>query len=367
MPGSRGFSEPETAFADPRLPRAAPGPHTRLGRVWDHCVRKLATTWHSRRQLPFDVRHFDARVEFFGRRLGFYYMYHPRRRLPYHKTDEEGFATIYINGRCHRQPTTHCLATMELFHRYLESGDERKKAFFLEKAELLLNARERVTLGGIDCDVWYFRFEVPSYAPHPVPWIGTLPQTWAISILCRAYQRTGQQRFLDSAVRSAGPFKVTVADGGLRWRDPQGRVYYEKHPYPGKLRHVLNGFIYSLMGLHELYRVTGNAGAKRLFDEGIATLACEEVLDRYDRGYVSAYDQGPWRGVGPALPRYHRLHVRQLLVLHRLTGIEAFRTRAERWYRYTQDPSCRLRWILESAFFRARNLPRYIREAAQRR
>ena len=352
---------PEGVPSDAPPSPASEVPRTWLGRMWAYGARQSAVIWR-KRKWPYDVRQFDPRVDFFGPRLGFHYIYHPEERLAHRETDERGFSIVHIGGRRRRQPTTHCHVAMHLFHRYLESHDEGLKAQFLHKADLLLEARERVTLGGTACDAWFFRFEVPSYAPHPVPWIGCLAQSWAISVLCRAHQVTGRQDFLDAAVGSMATYTVPVADGGLRWTDPAGRAYYEKHPYPGKLRHVLNGFMSSLMGLYDLYRATGSEEAKRLFDDGVATLACEDVLDRYDRGYISAYDQAPTRGALPSWPRYHFLHIRQLLVLHRLTGLEVFRARAERWYAYTRDPVCRLRWMLESAAFRARNIPRYIRQ-----
>jgi hypothetical protein len=329
--------------------------------MWECGARRLTFAWR-KRKWPFDVRHLDARVDFFGPQLGFHYLYHPLDRSAHRDTDEQGFSVIWGQGQWHRQPTTHCHVTMDHFHRYLETGDPASKDRFLKGARLLLDARHRTRLGHVTCDVWHFGFEVSAYVPHPLPWISCLSQSWAISVFCRAYQMTGCEDYLESARGAMAAYEAPVAEGGIRWTDRRGRVYYEEYPFPGKVRHVLNGFMSSLMGLYDLYRATSDKPAKHLFEEGVATVASPDVLDRYDKGYISAYDQGPWSGVQPYNPRYHLLHVRQLLVLHRITGIEALRATADRWHRYSRDPTCRLRWRLECLAYRMRNLPHYLRD-----
>jgi len=280
----------------------------------------------------------------------------------YREADVKGFSIININSQWYRAPVTHCHMAMRDFHRYLETGDEQERRRFLEKADLLLDAKTRVSLDGRDCDLWQCWVPVRGYLPHATPWISCLAQSWAISVFCRAYQMTGRQEFLDSAFRSMATYEVPVEHGGIRATDPENNVYYEEYAFVGQLRHVLNGFMSSLMGLYDLYRATEGKNAKRLFDEGIATVSSQNVLDRYDKGYISAYDQAPWRGVNSSSPRYHMLHIRQLLILHRITGIETLRERAERWYRYSRDPICRFRWTVGSTGYWVRSVPRICRQ-----
>jgi hypothetical protein len=98
--------------------------------------------------------------------------------------------------------------------------------------------------------------------------------------------------------------------------------------------------IFAMFGLHDVYRVLGDTRAKALFDAGIATLGRREVLDRYDLGFCSSYDQLPFR---LAIPRYNYIHVMQLYVLYRITGLTVFRDYAERWQVYSEAWRYRLR------------------------
>jgi len=52
---------------------------------------------------------------------------------------------------------------------------------------------------------------------------------------------------------------------------------------------------------------------------------------------------------------YHRLHITQLRVLHRLSGRGVFEERAERFARYFDNSASRARAFTEKALFKLRN------------
>jgi hypothetical protein len=54
----------------------------------------------------------------------------------------------------------------------------------------------------------------------------------------------------------------------------------------------------------------------------------------------------------PASRYYHRLHIVQLRVLHRMTGLATFNTFADRWQRYLDSPVKRGRALVEKAAFK---------------
>ncbi|VDD84189.1 unnamed protein product [Mesocestoides corti] len=194
-------------------------------------------------------------------------------------------------------------------------------------------------------------------------WCSAMGQGQGISLLVRAFNVTGEIRFLKAASRALEPFTRPVQHSdacGVRayFLGQSDLPWYEEYPaVPGVF--VLNGFIFSLVGLFDLSQVTlGNAdptivsNASHLFDEGINTLV--RVLPLYDSGTGSFYDlrhlnlahsyhasheigrlwQGkhraePWdrtlRAVLKAGPnrarwQYHRVH---LLQLHQLSAVLA--------------------------------------------
>ena len=104
-----------------------------------------------------------------------------------------------------------------------------------------------------------------------------------------------------------------------------GRVTYEEYPAQ-PAPHVLNGMIFALFGLWDLLRAQpDDARAKAIFEHGVATV--EALLPRYDTGWWSLYDLYHLEVAGPRNPctaHYHDIHVKQLRVMHAITGRDAF-------------------------------------------
>jgi len=193
--------------------------------------------------------------------------------------------------------------------------------------------------------LWY-NFPWSSFKPHKVPWPSAMAQGFAMSALCRAYEVEPKPEYLAAAKACMAIFDVDVMDGGVLSHDKQGNVYYEEYAIPTKSFHVLNGFIYCLLGLYDLHRATGDAKAKALFDEGIKTLSTPGILARYDVGFWTTYDQTPFHR--PSY-NYSAIHVRQLTVLYNITGLQIFKDTADKWRPYNLEHKYRMRFFLWSA------------------
>ena len=175
--------------------------------------------------------------------------------------------------------------------------------------------------------------------PYPMKRFGlvagfpsAMSQGLAISCLVRAFRMTEDRRFLNSAVDALQPFRTEIRDGGVASYD-EGRTWFEEYPaYPFK--HVLNGFIYALWGLHDLMRFADHVEARKLYDSGVQTLIL--WLPRFDLGYWSRYHI-PDHPRNPATIHYHRLHIDQLDIMHCLTGANVFREYHDRWNGYLQS------------------------------
>jgi D-glucuronyl C5-epimerase C-terminus len=83
------------------------------------------------------------------------------------------------------------------------------------------------------------------------PWISALSQGQAISELMRAYQLSGSPRYLRAARHALDPFLHPVPTGVTSlWG---GHPWYEEYPAAQpQCFHVLNGFMFALVGLHDL-------------------------------------------------------------------------------------------------------------------
>lgn len=170
-------------------------------------------------------------------------------------------------------------------------------------------------------------------------WYSAMAQGQAISLLTRAYLYTKDQAYLSAALRATTLFRVKSKDKGVLTTFMNQYPWYEEYPTSPSLL-VLNGFIYSLLGLHDL-KLTASpqhaTDAAELFDQGMRSL--KVLLPLYDSGSGSFYDlRHVTMHITPNLARwdYHTLHVSLLYFLASIDPDPVFRTTAIRWEGYAK-------------------------------
>lgn len=169
-------------------------------------------------------------------------------------------------------------------------------------------------------------------------WYSAMAQGHAMSVLCRAYHATKRTEYLDAAFRASLPFSIDAENGGVRNRFLDTKyVWYEEYPTrPGTF--VLNGFIYSLVGLYDLRScLPENRTIEKLYSDGLESL--KALLLLYDTGSGSVYDlRHVTLKIAPNVARwdYHSVHVYQLLWLYLIEKEPLFLETAERWLGYAR-------------------------------
>lgn len=169
-------------------------------------------------------------------------------------------------------------------------------------------------------------------------WYSAMGQGHAISVLARAfYHSGGDQKYLKAALNGLKPFRVASADGGVLATFLNKYHWYEEYPtQPASF--VLNGFIFSLLGLYDLMTTAPldqSQEAEFLYTEGMTTL--KNMLPLFDMGSVTVYDLRHFTlGIAPNLARwdYHATHVNQLLLLGTIDDDPIIAKTAERWLGY---------------------------------
>lgn len=216
-------------------------------------------------------------------------------------------------------PSYLCTYALMNLNKFYRKSDEEAKEIFLEIANWLVeNAK-----GHKGALVWTYDFdwrEGKSFLKNP--WISAMSQGLAMSVLSRAYKLTKEKKFLKTAYKASSVFGMDVKDGGVRTSE-DGYFYYEEYPakpYP----RILDGFIFSLLGLYDLYSVERNKMIKGLFDDGIKTL--EKNLPRWDFF-------GSWSRYGSMLSskEYNELNCVLLGVLYSLTEKRVFYNYSKKW------------------------------------
>ena len=216
----------------------------------------------------------------------------------------------------HYYPITIGQYALAIFHTWLSSArahfDQQR---FLRIADWLLEHQA-------EDGCWYAQTDVPTYRLS-APWPSAMAPGRGLSVLTRAWQCTSDKKYIQGARRALAAFSVPIEWDGIT-DTFDGRVTFEE--YPAKpAPHVLNGMIFALFGVWDMVRAQpDDAHAAMIFEHGAATV--EALLPLYDAGWWSLYDlyhleiaKSPRN---PCTAHYHDIHVKQLRVMHAITGIE---------------------------------------------
>jgi heparosan-N-sulfate-glucuronate 5-epimerase len=212
----------------------------------------------------------------------------------------------------------------------IELGEARAADEFMRLCEVLLRNGE--ARGG--ALLWPYHVYVAKY-DTPVPWYSGMAQGQIASVLVRALAHTREERYGDLALRAVRPL-LEPGPERLVTNTSDGPVLEETgHSAPPS--HILNGWIFALWGVRDVAVALGDDRAERMATDTTACLV--RKLPQYDVGWWSKYSLYPHPLPDLAKPFYHRLHVTQLDVLYRLTGIDEFRARAVRWRSFDRAPA----------------------------
>ena len=252
-----------------------------------------------------------------------YYLYSNRLFLDDLEFDDRGIAMKHyrVQGL---QYNPLFIAWWGLFNleQYLREKEDKFLQNFLIQVEWLrTNAVERKD-GAV---VWpcYFDWQ-EGQARLASPWISAMYQGVVISALIRAYRISGDKALLALCEKGTRVFEKSIEQGGVRTVDG-GRVLYEEYPaHP--LPRILDGFLFSLLGLYDLSVQTGDPRVSALFSEGLKGLLSQ--LDSWN--YRNKWS---WYGTHGYLcpPHYHKVNCLLLTVLGNLTGKKTLLQLSERW------------------------------------
>lgn len=263
-----------------------------------------------------------------------------RESLYYSPRDKRGIPIrAYLSVGPQYNPTRIAAYALAHFNRYLRTQDERNKRCFLQAAAWFLQSSD---------GRWTYDYPWAGLSP---PWISAMAQGEGISVLVRAWVLTHETRFLEQARKAAVPFTVPVSKGGVRSTLPDGSLFLEEYP-TNPPDHVLNGFLYALIGLLDLQRVDPETASLVCLESLLDTLERNILL--WDAGFWSLYDLSYLRTKVPnfVTVSYHNLHVAQLLFLGLMTRRSHLLKVARRWAIFARNPVNRWRAFIGKVRYR---------------
>ena len=201
-------------------------------------------------------------------------------------------------------------------------GENDRLAFMLD--ELLPLAAERA--GGL---AWEYYFP---FGGGRAPWVSGLAQGTAVQALARAARRLDRQAdVLPIAQRALEIFEAPTPQG-VRVPEEHGD-HYAIYSFAPDLR-VLNGFIQSLVGLHDYARLSGDPRGRALFEA--AEPEARHEVPTYDTGAWSLYSRGSSKHESSL--SYHDLLTGFLEGLCKRTDREVYCTTAANFVTYKSQP-----------------------------
>jgi len=235
------------------------------------------------------------------------------------------------------------LGNYNLFSRFGNAEARRK---FLLASDWLCQQLKRNFQGK---HVWNHYFDWEYQERLKAPWYSGLAQGQGISLLVRAQAETGNPKYMESARLAFNAFQSSTETGGVVFTDKAGSIWFEEY-IVNPPTHILNGFIWAAWGVYDYFLATGSREAIELFARSVQTLRAN--LSRYDLGFWSLYELSDTLLPMVASPFYHRLHIAQLRIMHRITSENVFAQFADRWDSYTRSRSMRTRALCYKGAFK---------------
>ena len=243
--------------------------------------------------------------------------------------DNDGIPSVYygaeVNGEpigFQRNPVTTALQANEFYDNYKANNDESSKTYFLNNVNWLVD--NAVNKGYYS--LLQYNFPFPIYNLEP-PWFSALANGFALQVLIKAHEMTQDLKYLTAAKSLLNAFFIEVEDGGITYKDSSDEWWYEEYATTdksAKISRVLNGMIFTVLGIYDYYKYTHDADAKLLFDKGVNSIK-KDISKYNDNGY-SYYDL-----LGNPSNKYHQIHIDLTKQFYDLTGEPIFNEYHHLW------------------------------------
>jgi hypothetical protein len=193
---------------------------------------------------------------------------------------------------------------------------EKEKDFFIQIKWL----EENVEYLDEEKALWNYKY------PGQREFFSSISQGFIISAFVRAWLLTQELKYYKLAVNAYNFLITPIEKGGLKSVTKGYDFWLEEYLDHPK---ILNGHIYALFGIWDLYRVTKDANIKESFDLGVIDVV--NNINQFDLGFFSRYAA---LDSNPANNSYHFTHISQLKILYLITGIEKLKKYSDKFERY---------------------------------
>ncbi len=242
----------------------------------------------------------------------------------YGEFDENGIPMVGWGSNAYYSGVNIAQFGFIVHHLWLKDNSNQEYLTRLNNILHWFNANKVEFHGGL---VWPERVHCEKYDVPPGN-ISGMTTGEVLSFYLRMYEINHDQEILNTAQKIFNSYLIDFSDGGFRRIDEEGYVWYEEYRSV-KPSFVLNGFIYAILGLYDLHKVTGDTEVKKELDESLKTL--KNNLHKYHSWYWSLYDQLKKELV---MVYYQKnVHLPQIELMHKITGDDIYLKYYRKWKR----------------------------------
>jgi len=236
------------------------------------------------------------------------------------KTDADGVKLYPHNGKNYYHPVIMAQWGLKLASAYNNTKKEEYIHLAGVQADKIMQQAD--FFNELPYFPYEFDFKSGEYAGEhddgvmKAPWYSGMAQGQALSLFILLYDLKGEKKYLEYADNTFKTLTILreerVAAPWLTYIDDRGYFWIEEYPMDNHPSNVLNGFVFAIFGLYDYYRVT-QKGRTHLNQ---ALQAVAHYLPKWrNPGGVSFY----CLKYKKKHERYHRLHIKQLKMLHKIT------------------------------------------------
>ncbi|WP_324039530.1 D-glucuronyl C5-epimerase family protein [Aeromonas dhakensis] len=235
------------------------------------------------------------------------------------------------------------------YQKFLDDGCNDAKFNFLNVADWF---EQNISNDGN----WYNDYPMPTFNLFK-SWQSCLSQAKGISTLARAFYITRDDKYYKAMMLASNSFFSSVQNGGVQV-NKNGIILFEEYTTETPSS-VLNGHIFALWSLMDILKASSYLDTDRHADYKSSiksilsnSLVClSQNLHLWDTGSWSRYDI--WdKHYNIASLFYHDLHIKQLYILHQITGINEFDVFRRKWEAYRKNPFTRILSLFRKVIFR---------------
>lgn len=213
------------------------------------------------------------------------------------------------------------------FDTYMRTKDDKLKTKFLNQIKYLTDPKFYTQ---INDTVVAYPYTV-NFHDLKAPWFSGLAQAEVLGVLVRYYYLTHDNDVLPLMVKIKNMITLPVSQGGLLSTTPEGCVWIEEYPNSGQHKHVLNGFMVTVLLLDDYSKFfPKDVETRKLVDSCFTSV--KKTVRYYDTGYGLRYDRGTSAQV--VNNWYMKAQVIEIDQLYRITNDDFFEKTSLLWGTY---------------------------------